>query len=491
VGGTAGGSKTVAVTDLGDHQRFDVAVAGASSDGTVTAAVAAGQVADAAGHGNLASTTTDGTVTYAGSPALAVPSVTVDQAGGQADPTSALPIHFTARFSEPVVGFVGSDVSVGGTAGGSKTVAVTDLGDHQRFDVVIDGISSAGTVTAVIPAGRVTDLAGQGNLASSSADGSVTYAVSGNVSRVDLRAKFGTNLAQAMAWLAANLQPAIVPAGVYTTANVLDIPAGADLVFADAAIIPTNPAASALRLRGSGTKLTFSGACRIGAAGSTNSRLGNAEAAGLELEGASNFTITADALTIEGVAQDAIFSYRGTHDGVIAGNITALHTGADSFHVTDRSYNLDFKATLLSVGSGDDGFAVVSYRENGSRVRNVHWHDITVRDQRNGRGVSVVGGEDVTVDHFDVDGSAGAGVYVAAEPQYDTFGVDGVTMSGRIRNPNTQHIHNANVVVYSAQQGQTIANVSLTVDADPAWRLVDNTGYYPISNVKVDGQTVS
>jgi hypothetical protein len=143
------------------------------------------------------------------------------------------------------------------------------------------------------------------------------------------------------------------------------------------------------------------------------------------------------------------------------------------------------------VGSGDDGFAVVSYRENGSRVRNVHWHDITVRDQRNGRGVSVVGGEDVTVDRFDVDGSAGAGVYVAAEPQYDTFGVDGVTMSGRIRNPNTQHIPNANVVVYSAQQGQTIANVSLTVDADPAWRLVDNTGYYPISNVKVDGQTVS
>jgi hypothetical protein len=92
---------------------------------------------------------------------------------------------------------------------------------------------------------------------------------------------------------------------------------------------------------------------------------------------------------------------------------------------------------------------------------------------------------------LDVDGSAAAGVYVAAEPQYDTYGVDGVTMSGRIRNPNTQRIHDANVVVYSAQQGQTIADVTVTVDADPAWRLVHSTGYYPISNVKVDGVAVS
>ena len=294
-----------------------------------------------------------------------------------------------------------------------------------------------------------------------------------------------------MAWLAANPQPAIVTAGVYTTSGVLDIPAGADLVFADATIIPTNPALSSLRLRGAGTKLTFAGTCRIGAVGARNSRLGNAEAAGLEFERASGFTITADALTIEGVAQVGIFSYRGSHDGVVAGKITAINTGADSFHVTDGSYNLDFRATLLSVGSGDDGFAVVSYLSNGVRVRNVHWHDVTVRNQRWGRGISVVGGEGVTVDHGDVDGSAGAGVYIAAEPQYNTFGVDGVTMNVRVRNPNTQRIHDANVVVYSAQQGQTITNVSLTVDADPAWLLVRKTGAYPVSNVAVNGVAVS
>jgi hypothetical protein len=490
IGGTSGGTKAVTVTGSRDGRTFAVSVTGMTGPGTVSVAIPADVATDLAGYGNVASASTDGTITYAAGPAPARPSVTIDQADGQADPTSAQPVRFTARFSAPVVRFAASDVAVGGTAGGSKTVTVTDLGDHRRFDVVVGGVSSGGTVTAAVGAGQVSDATGQGNLASTSRDGSITYADQGSVSRVDLTAKFGSNLAQAMAWLAANPQPAIVKLGVYTTSDVLDIPAGADLVLANVTVLPRNPAASALRLRGLGTKLTFSGVCRIGAAGSTNGRLGNAEAAGIELEGASNFTITADALTIEGVAQDGIFSYRGSHDGVIAGKITALNTGADSFHVTDRSYNLDFKATLLSVGSGDDGFAVVSYLENGTRVRNVHWHDITVRDQRDGRGVSVVGGQDVTVDHFDVDGSAGAGVYVAAEPQYDTYGVDGVTMSGRIRNPNTQHIHDANVVVYSAQQGQTIANVSMTVDADPGWRLVHSTGYYPISKVTVDGVPV-
>jgi hypothetical protein len=363
-----------------------------------------------------------------------------------------------------------SCAAISGSTGTAYTVTSSDSGFTLR--VRVTATNSAGSATA---------------------DSAATAAVAATAvaGRVDLTSKFGTNLPQAMAWLAANPQPAIVSAGVYTTSDVLDIPAGADLVLANVTILPTNPHGSALRLRGSGTKLTFSGTCRIGAAGSTNSRIGNAEGAGLELEGASNFTISADALTIEGVAQDAIFAYRGTHDGVVAGNITALNTGADSFHVTQASYNLDFQAKLLSVGSGDDGFAVVSYRENGTRVRNVHWHDITVRNQRDGRGVSVVGGQDVTVDHFDVDGSAGAGVYVAAEPQYDTFGVDGVTMSGKIRNPNTLGIHNGNVVVYSNQPGQTIANVTVTVDPDPAWNLVQRTGSYPVSNVKVNGVSVS
>ena len=53
------------------------------------------------------------------------PSVTVNQASGQADPTSTSPIHFTVVFTEPVTGFNDGDVTLSGTAG-ATTAVVTE-----------------------------------------------------------------------------------------------------------------------------------------------------------------------------------------------------------------------------------------------------------------------------------------------------------------------------------------------------------------------------
>ena len=47
------------------------------------------------------------------------PSVTVNQAAGQNDPTNQQPINFTATFSEPVTGFVAADVTIDGNATGT------------------------------------------------------------------------------------------------------------------------------------------------------------------------------------------------------------------------------------------------------------------------------------------------------------------------------------------------------------------------------------
>ena len=52
---------------------------------------------DAAGNANTASTSTDNTVTFDAT----APTVTINQAAGQADPTNSSPINFTAVFSEP------------------------------------------------------------------------------------------------------------------------------------------------------------------------------------------------------------------------------------------------------------------------------------------------------------------------------------------------------------------------------------------------------
>src|SRR2546428_12578876 len=102
--------------------------------GTVVATIAAGVATDAAGNGNTASTSTDNTVTF-NAPDTTPPSVTINQAATQADPTSSAPINFTVVFSEPVSGFTGSGVTITGTAGGDRKSVVEgkrgDLGGRR------------------------------------------------------------------------------------------------------------------------------------------------------------------------------------------------------------------------------------------------------------------------------------------------------------------------------------------------------------------------
>ena len=86
-----------------------------TTSGTVIATIAAGVATDAAGNANAASTSTDNTVTWD----IVPPTVTINQAAAQADPTNARPINFTVVFSEAVTGFATGDVTLtGGTAGG-------------------------------------------------------------------------------------------------------------------------------------------------------------------------------------------------------------------------------------------------------------------------------------------------------------------------------------------------------------------------------------
>src|SRR5947208_968176 len=100
-------------------------------------------------------------------------SVTINQAAGQADPTSSSPINFTAVFSKPVSGFTGAGVTLSGTAGGTKTATVS--GGPSTYNVAVSGMSSSGTVLASIPAGVAQDAAGNPNTASTSTDNSVTF----------------------------------------------------------------------------------------------------------------------------------------------------------------------------------------------------------------------------------------------------------------------------------------------------------------------------
>ncbi|MBI9050196.1 MAG: sortase [Anaerolineaceae bacterium] len=100
------------------------------------------------------------------------PSVTINQAGGQSDPATSIPINFTVIFNEDAYNFTTGDITLGGTAG-ATTATVT--GSGTNYNVAVSGMTSDGTVIASIAGGVATDLAGNANLISTSTDNQVTF----------------------------------------------------------------------------------------------------------------------------------------------------------------------------------------------------------------------------------------------------------------------------------------------------------------------------
>src|SRR5881392_2142438 len=123
--------------------------------------------------GNLSAQSSPASATTPAPPDTTPPTVTINQAAGQADPTNSSPINFTAVFSKPVSGFTGAGVTISGTAGGTKTATVS--GGPTIYTVAVSGMTTSGTVIATIAAGMATDAAGNGNTASTSTDNSVTF----------------------------------------------------------------------------------------------------------------------------------------------------------------------------------------------------------------------------------------------------------------------------------------------------------------------------
>src|SRR5204862_990701 len=150
---------------------------GTSASFTVNSATSiAATVPSGATTGPISVTTSGGTASSASSFTVGdttPPTVAIDQAAGQADPTSSSPISFTAVFSKPVSGFSGAGVTISGTAGGTKTVTVS--GGPSTYNVAVSGMTTSGTVIASIPAGVAQDAAGNLNIASTSTDNSVTF----------------------------------------------------------------------------------------------------------------------------------------------------------------------------------------------------------------------------------------------------------------------------------------------------------------------------
>lgn len=134
--------------------------------------------------------------------------------------------------------------------------------------------------------------------------------------------------------------------------------------------------------------------------------------------------------TVENVTVDSVGPGRGVatagfmFSNAFNGRIirpVVRHSLADGIHCTYGSSNLVFDHPL-SEHTGDDGFAVVSYRRHGRISRNIRVINGISRDSA-ARGFSVVGGLDITYENPVAERASAAGIYLFGEVSYDTYGV--------------------------------------------------------------------
>jgi len=121
--------------------------------------------------------------------------VTINQAGGQADPTDGSIINFTVIFSESVSDFATGDVTLSGTAG-ATTATVT--GSGTTYNVAVTGMTDSGTVIASIDVDKAIGATSNTNNASASTDNSVTYDISDPV--ISVVASTATSTGATITW---------------------------------------------------------------------------------------------------------------------------------------------------------------------------------------------------------------------------------------------------------------------------------------------------
>jgi hypothetical protein len=119
----------------------------------------------------------------------------------------------------------------------------------------------------------------------------------------------------------------------------------------------------------------------------------------------------------------------GASDFVIIA--TEVHgTLADGIHVTGASHRGCILGNRVR-DAGDDLISVVSYEADAAPVRDVLVAGNDVAGGRWGRGLSVVGGERITLrDNHIADVLRAAGILIAREGSWHTRGVDEVRVEG-------------------------------------------------------------
>ncbi len=247
----------------------------------------------------------------------------------------------------------------------------------------------------------------------------------------------------------------LVPAGVFAHSSTLSISGIHVSGTGDGSVLKaTHYGQEALYLRGDGADLSD---LRIESV--NGARLSTDASAQVLVDGAINFAV--ENIHIVGSSSAGIQVNTGAY-GTIADNLIE-NTRADSIHMVSGSHDIVVENNR-TVGSGDDGISVVSYQGAGT-VHNITVSDNEVLDNTGGRGVAVVGGSEVVIEHNTVESSASnAGIYIAAEQAYNTEAVHDVQVTDNTvidaGGPTSGH---GAITLYNSQGGQGLTNDGITI----------------------------
>ncbi|MGH3582766.1 MAG: right-handed parallel beta-helix repeat-containing protein [Mycobacterium sp.] len=167
-------------------------------------------------------------------------------------------------------------------------------------------------------------------------------------------------------------------------------------------------------------------------------------------------------INIEGSAAAGIFVNGAQHFAIH--DVTVRGTRADGVHMTNGAGN-GVVDDVRTDQTGDDGVAVVSYAADPASCHDITVSNVHVGSTRWGRGITVVGGANITMRAFTVANTDSAGVYVATEgdPYFtrtvDNVSISGGTITGANRNPD---IVQGAVLVAAEHTGTEINNVSIS-----------------------------
>ncbi|WP_261532845.1 right-handed parallel beta-helix repeat-containing protein [Burkholderia multivorans] len=189
-----------------------------------------------------------------------------------------------------------------------------------------------------------------------------------------------------------------------------------------ATLVATSPNDQTLELRGDGTALV---GFRFEGTGTT--RLGSRESTKIQVTG---HDVQVLGNVIDGGASAGIFVFGGSAVAIVGNEVRA--TLADGIHITHGARDVLVQRNVVG-DTGDDMIAVVSYQQDGALSRNVLITGNSLEGNAWGRGITVVGGADVTIANNVVRNvQVSSGILVGQEDSWHTYGASNVRIENNV-----------------------------------------------------------